>query len=78
MPIKSFSSEDPGLNLIGCKDENLLHHYENDQDMYETCDITIEMIDSWYWKVFSKDEALASFTHTRESFGHGVSEKIIK
>ena len=44
--------------LLGCKDENLLHRYENDQEKYETCDITIEMVDSCYWEVFSKDESL--------------------
>lgn len=43
------------LLLIGCKKERLLVRYENDQKMYETCDITIEMVDSSYWEVFSKD-----------------------
>jgi len=46
------------ITLIGCKDVNLLHRYENDQVMYETCDFVIEMIDSNYWEVFSKDEKL--------------------
>ncbi len=46
------------ISLIGCKDKNLLRRYENDQEMYETCDIVIEMIDSGYWEVFSKDENL--------------------
>lgn len=44
------------IMLIGCKDENFLHRYENDQERYETCDIVIDMIDSGYWEVFSKDE----------------------
>ena len=44
--------------IIGCKDRNLLRRYENDQKMYETCDIVIEMIDSGYWEVFSKDPSL--------------------
>ena len=26
--------------------------------MYETCDFVIEMIDSGYWEVFSKDKTL--------------------
>ena len=44
--------------LIGCKNQSLLLRYENDQVMYETCDIVIEMFDSCYWEVFSKDESL--------------------
>lgn len=27
----------------------------NDQEIYESCDFVIEMIDSCYWEVFSKD-----------------------
>ncbi len=46
------------LLIIGCKDINLLKRYKNDQEMYETCDIIIEMIDSGYWEVFSKDKQL--------------------
>ena len=46
------------LGIIACKDKALLHRYEDDQEMYETCDIVIEMIDSGYWEVFSKDEQL--------------------
>lgn len=44
--------------MIGCKDENLLHRYENDQKMYETCDIVVEFVDSFYWRIFSMDENL--------------------
>jgi len=44
--------------LIGCKDETVLKRYENDQEMYETCDIGIVMFDSSYWEIFSKDERI--------------------
>lgn len=44
--------------LIGCKDETALRRYENDQEMYETCDIVIVMFDSSYWEIFSKDERI--------------------
>jgi hypothetical protein len=44
--------------LIGCKNENFLRRYETDQEMYETCDIVINMFDSSYWEIFSKDEQL--------------------
>ena len=52
------------ITLIGCKNKNLLHRYDTDQKMHETCDIVIEMIDSNYWEVFSKDEELINcLTH---------------
>lgn len=44
--------------IIGCKDKNSLLRYEKDQEMYEACDIVIEMCDSSFWEVFSKDHAL--------------------
>lgn len=44
--------------IIGCVDKNLLRRYENDQEMYETCDIVIEMFDSSFWGVFSKNDNL--------------------
>lgn len=47
-----------GIVIIGCFDERLLHRYENDQKMYESCDLVIELIDSNFWEVFSNDESL--------------------
>ncbi len=44
--------------IIGCRNMKLLVRYENDEEMYETCDIVIEMIDSSFWQVFSKDTSL--------------------
>lgn len=44
--------------IIACKDKKLLQRYENEQVMYETCDIVIDMFDSGYWEVFSKDKQL--------------------
>lgn len=41
--------------IIGCRIKNNLHRYEEDQKMYETCDIVIEMIDGGFWEIFSKD-----------------------
>jgi len=43
------------LIIIGCKNRVLLKKYEDDADMYRTCDVVIQMIDSSYWEVFSKD-----------------------
>jgi len=44
--------------LIGCRDKNLLERFEDSQEMYETCNIVIEMVDSYFWEVFSKDHNL--------------------
>lgn len=44
--------------LIGCKNKNLLYRYKEDREMYETCDIVIQLIDSGYWEIFSKDGQL--------------------
>lgn len=41
--------------IVASRDSKNLHRYEDDQEMYETCDIVIEMIDSYFWEVFSKD-----------------------
>lgn len=41
--------------IIGCKKNDLLKRYENNQKMYEHCNIVIEMFDSCYWEIFSKD-----------------------
>ena len=46
-----------GIIILGCRDEKLLRRYEDDQKMYETCDIVIELIDCAFWEVFSKDES---------------------
>jgi hypothetical protein len=43
------------ITILGCKDEKLILRYKNDQEMYESCDIVIELIDSSYWEIFSKD-----------------------
>jgi hypothetical protein len=42
--------------LIGCKNVEFLKWSDSDQEMYETCDIYIEMHDGCFWEVFSKDE----------------------
>lgn len=41
--------------IIGCKIKKDLHRYNEDQMMYETCDIVIEMIDGGFWEIFSKN-----------------------
>jgi len=46
------------ITIIGCKDKKLLVRYDEDQQMYETCDIVIEMLDSTCWEIFSKDDKI--------------------
>ena len=41
-----------------CKDKGFLRRYDNSQDIYKSCDIIAELIDSSYWEVFSKDADL--------------------
>ena len=36
------------LLIISSKDPSKLHRYKNDQEMYEVCEIVIEMIDGGY------------------------------
>lgn len=44
--------------IIGCKDLKCLHRYPTNKKMYESCDIVIEMFDSSFWEVYSKDSEL--------------------
>ena len=44
--------------ILGSKDINLLHRYKNDNEMYESCDIVIELIDCYFWQVYAKDQTI--------------------
>ena len=44
--------------VIASKNKENLHRYKEDREMYETCDIVIEMIDGGYWEIFSKDKLI--------------------
>jgi hypothetical protein len=46
--------------LIGDLDPSKLRRYGNDDQMHEACDFTIELIDSSYWIINSKNEELLS------------------
>ncbi len=59
--LKTFSRtihQEIDLLIIASKNTKLLYNYYDDTKMYETCDIVVEMIDSNFWQVFSKDEEL--------------------
>lgn len=45
------------ITLLGCKNKSDLHRYKRDQEKYETCDFVIQMCDSSFWEIFSKDNA---------------------
>lgn len=42
--------------VLGCKDVRLLQRYDKEKEMYEACDVVIELIDCAFWEVYSKDE----------------------
>jgi len=44
--------------LIGDQNVNRLHRYDSDEEMYELCEIVIELIDCAFWEVHTKDLAL--------------------
>ncbi len=46
------------ITIIGCKDRSLLQRYKNYEEIYERCDFIIEMIDSSFWEIRSKDRSL--------------------
>lgn len=46
--------------IMGCKNKEKLIRYGDDREMYQNSDISIEMVDSGFWEVFSKDEGLIS------------------
>ena len=52
--------------ILGSNSKNKPHHYRNDQEMYRSCDIVIELIDCSFWQVFSKDHELTK--RLREKF----------
>lgn len=57
--LKKLSSkffQEIEMLVIASKKKENLHRYKEDREMYETCDIVIEMIDGGYWEIFSKDK----------------------
>ena len=44
-----------GITIIGGRDLKEIQRYEDDEEMFETCDVVIQMVDSCSWEVFSKD-----------------------
>jgi hypothetical protein len=43
--------------ILGCKDLKLLRRYEQEKEMYTTCDIVIDLIDCAFWEIYSKNES---------------------
>lgn len=48
------------LTVIGSRLRENLHRYKEDRNMYEMCDVVIEMIDGGFWEVFSSNRNLIS------------------
>lgn len=51
--------------ILGCKLEEFLQRYDNDQKMYQSCDIVIELIDCAFWQVFSNNQELINKLKTK-------------
>lgn len=43
------------VTIIGCSKKENLRRYQDDQEMYETCDFVLEMVDGGFWEIFSKN-----------------------
>jgi hypothetical protein len=43
------------ITVLGSRNINLLHPYQEERDMYKACDIVIELIDCAFWEVYVKD-----------------------
>lgn len=57
--------------VVASKNKEALRRYESDYEMFESCDITIDLVDCAFWVVFSKDKNLLEslkneFTETEE------------
>lgn len=44
--------------ILGCLDTRNLKKYKTDREMFESCDIVLNLIDCVWWEVFSKDSNL--------------------
>lgn len=40
--------------ILGCKKQETLHRYQDDQEMYNSCDVVIELVDCAFWEVYAK------------------------
>lgn len=47
-----------GIQVMGCKDMKLLVRSDDAEEMYQNSEIFIELIDSAFWEVYSKNEDL--------------------
>ena len=43
------------MTLLGCNSQDRLTRYSDESEMRSSCDFTIEMVDSSYWEVSSKN-----------------------
>ncbi len=53
------------LLIIGSQSVQNLHRYKDDKEMYETCDVVIQMIDGGFWEIFSSDPNLIAKLKSR-------------
>lgn len=41
--------------IVGCKSKDTMMRYDTDQEIYESCDFVMEVIDGYSWEIFSSD-----------------------
>lgn len=56
--LKDFAEsihQELDLRIIGALERSNIKNYSSDEEIYNSCDILIEMFDSSFWVIFSKD-----------------------
>ncbi|MGL4348020.1 MAG: hypothetical protein ACRCSV_00975 [Chlamydiales bacterium] len=66
------------LDLIGCTDKSKLHRYDNDKEMYESCDIVIRMVDTSYWEIYSHAQSLLQVYKKKFLKTESINMKVLK
>lgn len=59
--LKDFTGavhQELDLRVIGALDVFMIRKYNSDEELHRNCDFLIEMFDSTYWEVFSRDHEL--------------------
>ena len=46
------------LLVIGDQDKSNLHRYSTDEEMYDKCSYVLELVDSSYWIVSTKNDSI--------------------
>jgi hypothetical protein len=58
LELAKKSDQEINLLIIASQSVQNLRRYKDDKEMYETCDVVIEMIDGGFWEISSWDSKL--------------------